>query len=193
MNTKSMLPGTVPLHDPRGLWHLQGQLLVMAESVFGRRDLSKVICQPQFGGDFPRIRHTFSKHGVYVELARNAKTRWDFVLYQMAHETVHLLNPIEGDAKVLEEGVASEFSRYVQQYFVNSTGHQICVFDDLQSYINAAKFVRMLPGGSLRSARRIRNCIGALESISVQILEGLFPNVDASILRELNKRFDRNH
>ena len=192
MNTKYMLPGTVPLQDPPGLWQLQIQLLAIAESLLGTRDVSKQICQPRFCVDGPQIRHTPAKDGVYVELAGEARNRWDFVLFQMAHETVHLLNPIVGDAKVLEEGVASEFSRYVQQCFVTSTGHQIRIMDNLQSYIDAARLVRMLPGGPLRAAKRIRNYVRDLESISVPILEKLFPHVDKTILSNLNKRFDRS-
>ena len=86
------LPVTEPLNDPPGLWALQLELLDIAELLLGGRDQSKTIYQPQFASGIPCIRNTPNLDGAYVELSPNGRFYWPTVLFEMAHETVHLLD-----------------------------------------------------------------------------------------------------
>ena len=52
--------------------------------------------------------------GAFAELSRASECYWPTVVFEMAHETVHLLNPVPGNANNLEEGVAVAFSLRVQ-------------------------------------------------------------------------------
>ena len=180
------LPETEPLDDPEALWALQVDLLSMAESILGRRDLSKKIYQPQFSDDGPRIRNTPNLDGAFTELSRAGECYWPTVVFEMAHETVHLLNPVPGTTNNLEEGVAVAFSLHVQPSF------GVCMQPSIPSYLHAFQLARMLPGGPLRGAERARNQFGALNDITVQDLWGLFPSVGEAVLGRLAERFTRN-
>ena len=89
----------------------------MAESVLGPRDGSKKIYQPQFADDGPHVRNTPNLDGAFVELSHGGECYWPTIVYEMAHETVHLLNPIPGNTDNIEEGVAVELSLMVQQSY----------------------------------------------------------------------------
>ncbi|HAV1370543.1 hypothetical protein P7M41_22035 [Vibrio parahaemolyticus] len=93
------------------LWQLQLELLKEAELRFGQRDSSKTIYQPSWDPDGPHIRYTPTKDGAFAELGYNAKSSWRLTVYQLAHETVHLLDQHGGERAIfLEEGAAVRFS-----------------------------------------------------------------------------------
>ena len=104
----------------------------------------------------------------------------------MAHETVHLLDPIPGNTNNLEEGVAVAFSLDVQP------SYGVSMWPSIPSYRYALQLVWMLPGGPLEAANRVRGQYGALGSVTAQLLEELFPNIDSAILSKLAEKFVRN-
>ena len=184
--TQMKLPATNPRDDPERLWAMQADLLVIAESVLGPRDSSKEICAPRFVDDGPYIRNSPNMGAAWVELSRNGENYWPTVVYEMAHETVHLLNPIAGNANNLEEGVAVAFSLYVQPVY------GICNPPRMKSYLCALGLVVALPGGPLEAGRRVREQIGALSAATVEDLRELFPSADVAVLSKLVEEFDRD-
>lgn len=181
------LPATPsPREDPSGLWSMQVHLLKLAEEILGPRDTSKRIYQPAFDDDVPHICNTPNLDGAFAELSRNAEGYWPTTVYELAHETVHLLNPKPGTGNWLEEGIAVAFSQYSEQrYGVN---HQSIGMD---SYRRALELVSRLPPDPLAAGRRIREACEALDNATESILETLFPSVDPGILTELCKQFER--
>ena len=179
------LPATQPVNDPAGLWALQLELLAMAESLLGPRDASKKIYQPQFTGKGPQLRNTPDLNGAYVELSRNGQRYWPTAVFEMSHETVHLLNPIPGNTNNLEEGVAVVFSLYVQP----SYGISIPVA--MPSYLYARRLVQALPGNPLAAAARVRRQVASLSAATPQSLAELFPEVDGGVLDNLASGFVR--
>ena len=103
----------------------------------------------------------------------------------MAHETVHLLNPIAGNANYLEEGVAVAFSLSVQP------SYDIDITPSMPSYIYALRLVNSLPGGPLIAGRQVRERVGAFTLATAQDLAELFPNVEEAIAIELTMPFVR--
>ena len=180
------LPATQPVNDPAGLWSLQLELLAMAESLLGPRETSKKIYQPQFTGEGPQLRNTPDLDGAYVELSLNGQRYWPTVVFEMSNETVHLLNPIPGNANNLEEGVAVAFSLYVQ----SSYGISIPV--SMPSYLYALQLVQALPEGPLGAAARVRRQVGSLSATTPQCLVKLFPKVDGGVLANLAGEFVRS-
>ena len=180
------LPETHPQDDRNALWALQMALLSMAESVLGPRDTSKKIYQPQFSDTGPLLRNTPSLDGAFVELSRAGERYWPTVVFEMAHETVHLLNPTIGSTNNLEEGVAVAFSISVQPLY------GISIRPSMKSYLDALQLVSMLPGGPLEAARRVRAGVHALGDVKLQDLEDVFPSVDKVVLRKLAEGFIRN-
>ena len=180
------LPQTLPRDDPPSLWSLQLELLAIAESVLGTRDTSKKICQPQFRSGRPQVRHTANRDGAFVDLSLNAAGYWPTALYEMAHETVHLLNPtLLENSNNLEEGVSVAFSIAVQQRY---QVERIQIPSEAP-YVIALSLVRMLPRHPLISARLIREKIGAMSEASSDQLKELFPYVDENILDKLAEKF----
>ena len=115
---KQILPSaSSPGKEPSALWSVQLQLLKLAEDTLGPRDASKTICQPVFTDHDPNIRNTPNLDGAFAELSRYAEGYWPTVVNELAHETVHLLNPKPGVGTWLSEGVAVGFSNYAQQQF----------------------------------------------------------------------------
>ena len=165
------LPQSSPRNDPVALWALQQNLLSIAEASLGARDTSKKIYRPGFVDDGPHIRNTPELDGAFVELSRNSECYWPTAVYEMAHETVHLLNPVPGNDNYLEEGVAVAFSVYVQTVF-GLQPQPIC----LASYRRALELVCRLPNGPLNAARQVRAAVGALSQVTAQHLEDLIPS-----------------
>ena len=179
------LPATQPVNDPVGLWSLQLELLAMAESQLGPREASKKIYQPRFTDEGPQLRNTPALDGAYVELSRNGQRYWPTVVFEMSHETVHLLNPIPGNANNLEEGVAAAFSVHVQ----SSYGISIPV--SMPSYLYALRLVEALLEDPLAVAARVRRQVGPLSAATPQCLAELFPEVDGGVLANLAGGFVR--
>ncbi len=181
------LPQTSPKSDSVALWALQQQLLSLAEAALGARDTSKKIFQPAFADDGPHIRNTPALDGAFAELSRKSECYWPTAVNEMAHETVHLLDPAPGIGNYLCEGVAVAFSVYAQ----TTLGlHPQPI--GLPSYRRALDLVCRLPNGPLKAARLVRTNIGALRLVTTQHLEGLFPDVDRETLSTLSAPFVRD-
>ena len=177
----------LPGRNPSALWTMQLQLLRLAESILGQRDTSKTIYQPIFADDGPYIRNTPNLDGAFAELSRNAEGYWPTVVYELAHETVHLLNPKPGTGNWLSEGIAVAFSVYAEnQYDLKPQGI------NLQSYRRALQLVLGLPPDPLAAGRLIREVCGTLNDTNSCILKPLFPGVDTAVLDQLCEPFDRD-
>lgn len=176
-----------PGQDPSGLWSVQLQLLELAEDVLGPRDGSKVMFQPVFTDHGPNIRNTPNLDGAFAELSRNAEGYWPTVISELAHETVHLLNPKSGYGTWLSEGIAVAFSDYAQRQFkLKPQGV------NMASYRRSQKLVAGLPPDPLTAGRRIREACGSLDNATRSILGKLFPSVDPETSTELCKPFERD-
>ena len=102
------------------MWQMQQQLMAYAEQLFGPRSIRKTLYQPDYDEDGPFVRYTPSFDGAFADLSYNSKSSWPCAFYELAHETVHLLDP-RGDsspvptASVLEEAIASSFAAHCQE------------------------------------------------------------------------------
>ena len=88
---------TRPLPDGSGytwtLPSLLGDMLCIAEELFGPRDQSYTILGIEIGSDNPRIWYPGDCKHIIIQLDSSASTDMYQACYQMAHETVHLLSP----------------------------------------------------------------------------------------------------
>ena len=177
------LPDTKPRDNPENLRRLQNELMRIAEAMLGPRDSSIRIVSPDFTDDVPHIFREPTSSGFVWKalLGPCAKDYWRFAVFQLAHETVHLLNPQPGSGSYLEEGVAVEFSLRIQPLY------SINIVVNSQDYEDAHELVRQLPGDPLSAGRRIRESVGTLNigKVTAQDLEKLFPDVDEAIICKL--------
>ena len=202
MGCRIVLPATRPEDDSQNLQKLQHDLLIWAEELFGERDTSwNLLPQPTFGNRYPHIFYPdpASLRLVMIKLGRGAREKWTIVLFQLAHEVIHLLNPHRPDpgerpvTSYLEEGVACAFSSYVQ-HMCSITGIDF-VRDDLPSYVYAHRLVKRLPKGNIAAAKRIRSEMPPgtpFLSITREHLLRIFPNLDREHADALTSMFQRD-
>ena len=172
-------PTSSPDASPVDLWRVQNEILAVAESLLGPRDCSKHICQPVFKDDGPYLINT--KDGACAALSNNAAGYWPTAVYELAHETVHLLNPVEGTTNWLEEGVAVAFSVHVSN---TMTPHKMAPADG-SSYDKALKLVHHLAEPCFDAATRIRQKSGSLSGATEETLHTLFPTVEEDVIQRL--------
>lgn len=90
-----------------------GQMLRMAESLFGERDKNYTVLGIEFVGDNPRVWYPGNCGNVAIQLSTSAMNDVNQACYQLAHECIHLLSPSGGKGvNNLEEGLATYFASY---------------------------------------------------------------------------------
>lgn len=162
------------------LWRLQNDLLTLAEIKLGPRDGSKKIYQPTFGPDGPFLINMPTLDGAFAQLSLSAAVFWPTAVYELAHETVHLLNPTVGCTNWLEEGIAVAFSIFALEQ------HNLPIqLPKLATCREALALVQALPGGPFPTAQRAREASGALNSVQYKDLACIVPQHDEASLRKL--------
>ena len=175
----------VPVEDSEALWNLQLELLHLAEQILGPRDKTKKIGAPSFHNEIPYTQLTANRDGAVVVLSRGAERYLPTTIYEMAHETVHLLNPVERDeANYLEEGIAVEFSIVAQRHF-----NVLIQKPETGRYSDALRLVRLLPPSPMEAGRTVREKIGALSKATFTELEEMFEDASREDLRALCDKF----
>lgn len=191
-------PNTRPEDDCEALEKLQNDLLDWAAELFGIRDTTWTPLPPMFGNRNPHIHYPCpaSLKLVMIKLGRRAREKWTKVLFQMAHETIHLLNPLhpeQGKANYLEEGVACAFSAFVQRR-CGITGDDF-VRINLPAYKYAHALVKRLPAGDIAAPKRIRREMPTgtpFSSVTSKDLKRIFPSVDDDHADALTSTFCRD-
>src|SRR5215211_2167579 len=102
-----------PGHYTWTLPSILGDMLQLAQDMFGERDRSYTILGVEFCGDHPRIWCPGNRRDLVVQLGARCMDEPQRACYQMAHESIHLLGP-QGcsGATVLEEGLATWYAQY---------------------------------------------------------------------------------
>ena len=178
---------------------MQQDLLDWAEELFGKRDMTWNLCPSMFGERNPHIFPPDPEplRLVMIKLGRGAHEKWTIALYQMAHEVIHLLNPLhpkQGKASYLEEGVACCFSSYVQRR--SSKQGSDFLRDNLPVYQYAQKLVKRLPCGDIAAAKRIRKEMPpgtSFSSVTAKDLLRIFSTLNIEHAEALTSRFDRDN
>ena len=116
--------------DKANTWTLAtrlGDMLHLAEELFGPRDSSYTILGIEFADDGPRIwypkyREDKNDTNIIIKLSPGVATNAVGAYHELAHETVHSLAPVEMEPTTyFEEGVACYFADY---YIRNRLGIQ---------------------------------------------------------------------
>jgi hypothetical protein len=137
---------------------LQTVFLEHAESLLGPRGGGKEIKWPGFEDADPRIRHSVDGESVCAMLSPRAGGSWLAAVFELAHETVHLLNLVMGPASLYEEGVAVEFSLDICRGVFGLSGYQACISRVCQDvhYAEAWGLVRLLGGDVFAGGKAVR-------------------------------------
>ena len=95
---------------------LRDSLLDCLEQKVGTRDTSWKIVETEYRVDGPMTYYPegYDETIINIRLTRCTEKNYGARLFEMSHEVVHLLNPVEkGEENNLEEGFATWFSVYI--------------------------------------------------------------------------------
>lgn len=88
-----------------------GDMLTYAQEMFGERNKDFTILGIEFSENGPMIWYPKSAKNIVIQLSLGSLEYEKCALYELAHETIHLLAPSgKENANVLEEGLAVYFS-----------------------------------------------------------------------------------
>jgi hypothetical protein len=168
---------------------LQVKLDACAQHLFGERNPRKQLLPPRFTADGPQLRNTLNLDGGYAELGFSAAGDWPLAIFQLAHETIHLLDPRPGytdgkGATWLEEGLAVNFSLTVSKALGNFS---IKVSD--KRYQTANNLFTRIGGDIYQRSKQIRNRSGHFSDVSLTDLSDLSPNLPQHIAIKLVSSF----
>ena len=173
-----------------------GKFLQKAEKEYGIRDKTWTILGVEFSAEGqPTVWYPFSQDNtkfIAIQLTRKTANDKKRALFQLAHETIHLLSPAGPNQKssVLEEGLATYFSIHA----LADTGVKIkAQYIGSESYIQAYILVSTLYKTHSDTSDRIKDLRTkgyTLSNISKDVLMQSFPNIDAKLANLLTQRFD---
>ena len=168
---------------------LLGNMLHIAEELFGQRDYSYTILGIEIGPDIPKIWYPGNRRDIIIQLDSSAATDMYQACYQMAHETVHLLAPTgTNDANNFEEGVACYFADlYMREVLKNPY-----LPPSLSSYRTAVELVKPRLDADRYCIRRLRDQQSSFSKMSGEQISAAFPSLTLKDVDFLIKRFDRN-
>jgi len=148
----------------------------------GPRNDTKKIYQPSWDNGGPHIRYTPNKDGAFAELGPNAMSSWKMAVYQLAHETMHLLDQHGGEQAItLEEGVAVRFSLdMLEKYGFDTTG-----LPSLKTYKSALALFNQLGSEPYSIVKKCRLSSGSFNSIDKAVLSEKCAIIDQMTIAEL--------
>lgn len=192
INVNSELLVTQRLSDGSGYtWTLAsrlGEMLQMAEELFGQQDSSYTILGVEFIVGIPQIWYPGNCKHIIIQLDQDAATNMLQACYQIAHETVHLLSPTGGNnANNFEEGVACYFAAYYMENRLNAFNWE----PTLQSYKQALALIAPRLDEDIYCVRRLRERQPSFSEISRKQIIAEFPNLTSDNVDFLIKEFDR--
>jgi len=174
-----------------------GQALDMAEDLFGPRDRSYTILGIDFTTDaqpshwYPQDQYGTGKT-VIVLLTANAASDEDRALYQLSHESFHLLSSgVFGTATNLEEGLATYFSlwymarigRPLSADYITLPKYRV-VFKDVQD------LMKLYPDMTARIKRfRSEGTLRGVSTMSCAEFQHIFPKAPIQLAEELTRTF----
>ena len=168
-----------------------GQMLHIAEELFGKRDYSYTPIGVEFyDGENPMVWYPGNCKHVAIRLKASAENDGRQALYQLAHETVHLLSPTGGEnANNLEEGVATWFSNH----YIKSLGFKeilLCNERD-RAYLCPLNLVKPFLDKDLCCVCRIRKCQPSFSEMGVADIRQEFCSLSEEDLKFLVEDFQR--
>ncbi|MEP9191471.1 hypothetical protein ABKT21_04525 [Enterobacter asburiae] len=169
------IPATTPIESPEKVWELQCMLDSLAQELYGPRNSRITLKPPLFTNDPDAPQVGFSNEGAHAELDSAASSDWTRCIYQLSHETIHLLDPrprppFGKGSNYLEEGVAVEFSLLVcKSLFLN-------IDVSLEKYREARRRLLKIGvkdfHGKLKS---MRQCAGHFADVTSDLISQIAP------------------
>ncbi|MDT8872893.1 hypothetical protein RAA17_21825 [Komagataeibacter rhaeticus] len=121
---------------------LLGEFLFILETRYGSRDTNFTPIGIDFCGSIPSVWYPGNRNHVAITLTESARDNIPQAIFQLAHETVHLLSPSGGqNANVLEEGMATDFQMEVNIKYSLGFNLNLKSYKDSLFLFNQAKSI----------------------------------------------------
>lgn len=163
------------------------------EKRYGNRDRSWTYVGFEFRDGVPHIwfpgsYDSPSRKHIAISLSAETFSDRQRTVYQLAHECVHLLAPVEGGgAPVIEEGLATAFSEDMIEYWCDNTNKQAYTVD--KRYVNAAARVRELLALAPDAIPRLRAVEPAFNQMTADTFTRAGLNVPPALVAALLASF----
>ncbi len=180
------LPSKLPYVDKSAGVEAKRMIIEEMESIFGQRDTAFTIDDDiLYRAGSPMVwTYDQDKKRCRVLLSNGCLNYWPCFLYEMSHESVHLLNPQPASASFLEEGVAVWFSNYMMKKAGNgehpATG----------KYLTALNLISAIPDTPPEIVKKIRSSCKNLTDLTDVELMGVYPTLELEIAKELVSRME---
>jgi hypothetical protein len=177
----SFMPGVVNGYHPT-LTTLLGHFLWILEQRYGPRDRRHTILGIEFSKNEPQIWFPGNRSHVAIQLGDEARLNPKQAVFQLAHETVHLLAPARAyQTLAVEEGLATLFSHEISKeyglaYRNGSVPYQHCeqlLVDWLAIAPHAIKETRILEPDFWQWTANLlsRTVVGTPEALALALTE----------------------
>lgn len=156
-------------------------MLEMAEQKFGPRDKSFTILGFEFRAGLPQIWFPGNRRRVIIQLDASSMNDPNLSLFQMAHQSVHLLTPVlPAEASVLEEGLATYFSK---EYMAAHLGGVWLTGD--QKFDRAEVLARKLLLFNADAIKAIRERVSVISEATAQDILKICPSLSPPLADQL--------
>lgn len=157
-----------------------GEMISDIEAQFGKRDRSWTILGIEFCDSGPKTWFPGDCGHIVIQLDLSAKEDPVQALFQLAHLSVHLLDPgVSSFATVLEQGLATHFSlQYIEQFNSNYTTSDT-------KYAAAARLTAQLLNINSIAIKELRSRGIKISQITASQLLAVCPKLPKSIALDL--------
>lgn len=163
-----------------------GDMLNMAEKMFGKRDKTYTILGIEFSNDGPQLWYPGNCKSIVIQLNINALNDEHRACFQLSQEVVHLISPTgKRDATNLEEGLATYFGdQYMKKNFPDSPWRI-----EKKSYLKVKKLVEELLTIDPEIIKKVREGQPTISKIKKEDLISVNDKIKKSSAEELTKDF----
>jgi hypothetical protein len=164
-----------------------GDMLKIAESLYGSRDLSYTFLGIEFAENKPQNWFPGRCKHVVIQLSKSCIMEPDKACFQLAHEVIHLLSPTEyKNVNVLEEGLAS----YFQMQYMDKEWPKANMHIDDPAYISAKKSVEKLLALDKDAIKTLRKKEPVISHITESMIIDSYPSLETKITKHLCQKFN---
>ena len=166
-----------------------GEMLIIAKSLFGKRDHSCTFLGFEFTEDAPHI-HYEANRGMIMRLSASTMLEPMDIYPQMAHECVHMLSPCIGKpVTILEEGMAEAFA-YL--YMRDTMDVELPHREPGSAYHEASELVGMLLSINPYGIKAIREDEPTISLITKSLIWKHYPMIPEGVAARLARTFVRD-
>lgn len=167
-------------------------ILCLAEELYGPRTHTRTFRVINFHDRQPQVFYP-SPSEIEIRLGLPCQTELERGCYQLAHEALHCLSPVDiWTATTLEEGLATSFAHsYIRNHGGTDWNHSPTFWSGSgdQRYDLARGIVEMFLSSRPNAIRRLREKQPVISAISADLIIEYYPEVPSFVAQILASRF----